>query len=815
MLRKFSLSMLIPVCMLGFYIALVAVEYWYESDLVENQLAQRQVNLIKLQLSRMQSVVQSAQAIQDIERIEQEVSLAAADKNLMVYILLDANSRIRFANHSVWQESNAVQVIDGYDVHQHFTVVQSQQPQITLNRERLTIQAYYPLGRNYPGGVELIYLESDLAPVYAEASNELLQRFLRIWGLGGLFLLFVCLILYILVIRPFKVLTSAATHIGTAEFSVGIPCGTAEALSLQTSLVQVHNRLERAIKKLSDSELRWLFAIEGSRNGIWDWELHSGAVFLSDRWKEMIGYRPDELDGVFQTWESRLHPDDRQAVLDALQDYICGKRDEFESVHRLLHRDGHYIWVLDRGMLVDWDHQGRPTRMLGIHVDVSESEKNHAVIADIVRQSAAQDGILPEAFRAQLVQLFCASSEAKHWSGLFSLELDNLGLDNLPMAERKHLYAQLSARLSSYFTDKVIFAHIELGHFSVFANGLAQDAEMAGRRALALVSELKQVLARPCHSGEHHFSFNANIGIYLFDNSAPPTPERVIQNARLALQQAKSVEAEGFAFYHPDLETASTTQNLLSQTLKAAIDDGELSLMFQPVVDASGKITSAEVLSRWYLPNGDVVPATEFIRLAERDGLIATLDLKVAERVCCLIKQSEQQGWNVPRLTLNVSSLSFCQVDFVEQLIGLVRRYELLDQQIGIELNESALLAPKNFVLPRLLELKNAGVTITWDDFGAEKTALGCLTLYPIDEIKLAISCAESLAAHPSWPQALIQAVQPYKIRVVAKGVESPLQQQIFATLGCAYYQGYSISRALFLADFKQLVCPRPLLRSV
>ncbi|BFL86376.1 hypothetical protein LFREDSHE_48260 [Shewanella baltica] len=422
MLRKLSLAVLLPLCMLTLYLVLVIGEYLFESDQVRAELAQRQSTLIKQQLFRMQNVVQSAQALQDVERIEQEVSLAALDMGTMVYILVDADSRIRFANHTVWRDSNAMQVIDGYDATRHRAVVQAFLPQILINLERLTIQAYYPVLPQYGGAVDLIYLEADLAPLVAEASAKLQQRFMRVWGLGGLLLIGFTFILYFLLIRPFQILSEAAKQVGTSSFSTSIPWSSSEVLSLQASLQQVHERLSRAVKQLNDSELRWLFAVEGSRNGIWDWDISTGEVFLSDRWKEMIGYAPDELAGVFQTWETRLHPDDRDIVLDALQEYVSGKSKEFESVHRLRHREGHYVWVLDRGMLVDWDPQGRPTRMIGIHMDVSESAKNHAAINELVDQSVTGRKILPDVFMARLSQFLTQGNSSGQWGHCYSLK---------------------------------------------------------------------------------------------------------------------------------------------------------------------------------------------------------------------------------------------------------------------------------------------------------------------------------------------------------------------------------------------------------
>ncbi|QDZ92861.1 EAL domain-containing protein [Shewanella decolorationis] len=816
MLRKLSLAVLIPACMLALYLVLVTAEYFYESELVRNELADRQVSQIKQQLLRMQAVVQSAQALQDIERIEQEVSLATLDMNVMVYILLDANSRIRFANHTVWRDSNAIEVIDGYDVVMHHAVVQSGQASILVNPERLSIQAYYPVEAQYPGATELVYLESDLAPLVARASTELQQRFMRVWGLGALLLIGFTFVLYYLLIRPFKMLSQSAKHVGTPEFTTQVPWSASEVLSLQTSLQQVHERLARAVKQLNDSEQRWLFAVEGSRNGIWDWDIRTCEVFLSDRWKEMIGYQPDELEGAFQTWESRLHPDDRQSVLDCLQEYVSGKTKEFESVHRLLHRDGHYVWVFDRGMLVDWDHLGRPTRMIGIHVDVSESERNHAAIAELVKQSETGDRMLPEAFMQQLSQYISQRPSAGHWGALLLLNVETHTVsDTLTPHELDRLLSQLNARLSSYFAENILVSHIELGRFAILTKELAADATMAGRRALALATELRHMTTRPFHQGEQSVSFNADVGICLLDSVETLAPEIALRRAELALQHAHSLEQAGCAFYHPDLEHIQDPELSLCQQLKRAITDNQLSLMFQPVVDMQGKIVAAEVLSRWHLANGDIIPVAKFIGLAERHGLIASLDLNVATRVCQLIKQFKQQGISLPRLTLNISALSFCQADFVEQLVALTRRYELDDNQLGIELTESALLTSASFIQPRISLLTEAGIAITLDNFGAGQGALSCLRHYPLNEVKLDLHCATNFTTDTSWSQALIQSVHPFNLPIVAKGVESPQQQQLFSRLGCTHFQGYNIARALSVNDFKQLVCPRPLLRSV
>ncbi|MCU8022627.1 MULTISPECIES: GGDEF domain-containing phosphodiesterase [unclassified Shewanella] len=816
MLRKLSLAVLLPLCMLTLYLVLVIGEYLFESDQVRAELAQRQSALIKQQLFRMQNVVQSAQALQDVERIEQEVSLAALDMGTMVYILVDAESRIRFANHTVWRDSNATQVIDGYDVDLHRSVVQAFFPQILVNLDRLTIQAYYPVLPQYGGAVDLIYLEADLAPLVAEASAKLQQRFMRVWGLGGLLLIGFTFILYFLLIRPFQMLSEAAKQVGTSSFSTSIPWSSSEVLSLQASLQQAHERLSRAVKQLNDSELRWLFAVEGSRNGIWDWDISTGEVFLSDRWKEMIGYAPDELAGVFQTWETRLHPDDKQIVLDALQEYVSGKSKEFESVHRLRHRDGHYVWVLDRGMLVDWDPQGRPTRMIGIHMDVSESAKNHAAITELVDQSVVGRKMLPDVFMVRLSQFLTQGNSSGQWGALLLVEVDRLGLvATLHSHELERLLTQIAARLSSYFTENITVGRLESGNFVLLAKDLAADASAAARRALALASELRQVIARPFHYGHHHFELSACVGICLLDSIETLEPALVMRRAELATLSAKQAGQAGCAFYHAEMDFRQSRDELLQQELQTALQQDSLTLMFQPVINATSELVSAEVLTRWYRADGEFIPPAEFVALAEQGGIIAELDLWVAKRVCLFIQKSRAQGRSLPPLTLNISAFSFGQADFVDTFVGLVKEHGIGANQLGIELNEAAFLMQPQFVDERVSKLVEVGVGIILDHFGSGLSALSCLANQPLVAVKLDMSCIDSLTTMPTKVNVLITSARQFNLSVVAKGVESSQQYQAFVELGCDGYQGYLFSRALNQADFIQLVCPRPLLRSV
>ncbi|NGZ84752.1 PAS domain-containing sensor histidine kinase [Duganella aceris] len=142
--------------------------------------------------------------------------------------------------------------------------------------------------------------------------------------------------------------------------------------------------------QLKESEYRWKFAIDGAGDGLWDWNIQDHTLFLSARWKRMLGYDADEIgEGVDAFW-ALVHPEDRAHTADALQAHLAGATPVFNVEHRLRHKDGRWIWMQDRGAVVARNDDGATARMIGIHTDISERRK----AAQLLRQLHAQLGEL-------------------------------------------------------------------------------------------------------------------------------------------------------------------------------------------------------------------------------------------------------------------------------------------------------------------------------------------------------------------------------------------------------------------------------------
>jgi len=126
---------------------------------------------------------------------------------------------------------------------------------------------------------------------------------------------------------------------------------------------------------------RYELTFAGVGDGVWDWDLVNDRVYLSKRWKDMLGYEEDEIENSFEEWRKRVHPDDLQQVMTDVTENMAGKTDRLENLHRLRHKDGHWVWILDRGQTI-FDDEGKGIRMLGTHTDVTEKKALEDKVAE-------------------------------------------------------------------------------------------------------------------------------------------------------------------------------------------------------------------------------------------------------------------------------------------------------------------------------------------------------------------------------------------------------------------------------------------------
>ena len=137
---------------------------------------------------------------------------------------------------------------------------------------------------------------------------------------------------------------------------------------------------KQADAALRDSEKRWKFALEGAGDAVWDWDVENGTEYVSSRWPQMLGYAEDEIGNSYESWEDRIHPEDRPTVLSRLKACVTGSTATFLSEHRVRCKDQSWKWILARGMVVERSPEGKALRMIGTRCDVNERKRAEAAL---------------------------------------------------------------------------------------------------------------------------------------------------------------------------------------------------------------------------------------------------------------------------------------------------------------------------------------------------------------------------------------------------------------------------------------------------
>jgi diguanylate cyclase (GGDEF)-like protein/PAS domain S-box-containing protein len=139
----------------------------------------------------------------------------------------------------------------------------------------------------------------------------------------------------------------------------------------------------RAQAALVESEARWQFALDGSGEGVWDWDVRTKRVFYSHRWKDMLGYEEHEIGTRLEEWDSRVHPDDKAQCYNDLQSHFSGQTPVYQNEYRIRGKDNRYRWILDRGKVIEWSEEGQPLRIIGTHTDITERKQAEKQLQDL------------------------------------------------------------------------------------------------------------------------------------------------------------------------------------------------------------------------------------------------------------------------------------------------------------------------------------------------------------------------------------------------------------------------------------------------
>jgi len=387
-----------------------------------------------------------------------------------------------------------------------------------------------------------------------------------------------------------------------------------------------------------------------------------------------------------------------------------------------------------------------------------------------------------------------AAAEHRGFALLF-VDLDNFKSinDTLGHTFGDRVLQGIGARLRQAAGPHAFIARLGGDEFTVLLED-AHTAEAVCARANALIEALQQ----PLSVDGRVLSTSASIGASLYPDHARD-PEALLRAADAALFRAKDLGRNRFVLYTPELYDVAAHQFRLEQSLRRAVEAGDLLLMYQPQVSLHTlNSTAVEALLRWRKPDGRIATASEFIHIAEKSGLMRDLTAWVLRSATSAVTAWRAGGWHHAVVAINVSAPQFFETNFVDHVAQALHVTGLPASALELELTETVMQTGPSTV-EALRRLRDMGVAIALDDFGIGYSSLTSLEQLPISRVKLDRTLVEGVDSSPrsaAITRSIIALCHGLGLQVVAEGVERPGQLEFLARCGPVSVQGFLLGGA-------------------
>lgn len=571
-----------------------------------------------------------------------------------------------------------------------------------------------------------------------------------------------------------------------------VKSGEEEALMIIRDVTE-RKETEESLRR---SEERYALSSLAANDGLWDWDLKTGEIQFSPRWKSLLGYGEEEIGNSMKEWLDRVHPADVEKVKLEINAHLDGLTSHFENEHRMLHKDGTYRWMLTRGAAMR-NEEGKPYRMAGSQSDISVRKR-------------AEEQMLRDAFYDALTGLpnrTLLTDRLKHvlkrsrrpgddhGFALLFIDLDRFKIvnDSLGHLMGDALLKETARRLEKCIRPGDTVARLGGDEFVLLSENIGNVDY-----AKTVADRIQKALSEPFIAGGVEIYTTASIGIAL-GSGEYQTPEDVLRDADITMYRAKALGKARYEVFDQSMRQQALSLLHMENDLRRAVENGEFQVYYQPIMGlASGAITSVEALARWHHPHRGLISPADFIPVAEETGLIVPIGEWVLRTACTQMKQWQSQGQGFFRVAVNVSAVQLRQQGFAEMAAAILHETGLNPDCLDLEITESVLMDRNRATVETLGKLKSLGIHLCLDDFGTGYSSLSYLQEFPVNVLKIDRSFVSKLAADPEKGkivETILLLGKNLGMEVIAEGVETAEQLDRLKSIRCDHGQGYLFSR--------------------
>jgi diguanylate cyclase (GGDEF)-like protein/PAS domain S-box-containing protein len=519
-------------------------------------------------------------------------------------------------------------------------------------------------------------------------------------------------------------------------------------------------------------------------------------LYISPAALRLVGL--DERDAQGMDWWEFVHPDDQPALQGFLSDLEQGASGEVE--YRV--RDARGSWLDVETLATNLIGDGA---VEGIVLNTRDVSDRKALERRLLHQ-ASHDTLtgLPNRMllRDRVDQALARRRRSRAPLAVIFLDLDDFKNvnDTLGHAEGDAVLQEVARRLDGCIRGCDTATRLGGDEFAVLVDDLADESQ-----AITVAERILDALAEPLDVAGRTIEPTGSLGI-AFAVDGRDTADALLRDADAAMYLAKDSGKGAYAIYEPAMHAAAVARLELKVDLARAVAEGDITLVYQPVVDLrSGEIRAYESLARWTHPERGPVSPAEFIPLAEETGHIVPLGRDLLFEACrqAAVFQEACVVGTPLRVSVNVSARQLASdrlIDDVREAVGAagIRPCDLI-----LELTESAIMSDVELAVARMAELRRFGAGLAVDDFGTGYSSLNSLRSFPIDRLKIDKSFVGGLddARTRALTEMIVELGRLLDLQVVAEGIETEAQMHAVLELGCVLAQGYLLQRPAPAAD--------------
>ncbi|MCD5410889.1 MAG: GGDEF and EAL domain-containing protein [Clostridiales bacterium] len=546
------------------------------------------------------------------------------------------------------------------------------------------------------------------------------------------------------------------------------------------------NEIELYKKNIERLEL----IFEAAKEGMWDMDDDGNVRFFNSSFYKNFDVSLDK--STLNEWIHLVHPEDKHLFSENVVMQKIKRIEVFKSQYRVKNKNNEYVWIEAIGK-AQYDADGNMIFMVGAHVDITERKEHEKKILFMAYHdnltSLPNRNLLEKYINEGIKNcksgalLYINVKDFKYVNDVFGYDIGDKAL------------IRISKKLEKNSGNDGFVSRISGNEFVLLLDSIF-NRDKIEQKVKYVLEELEQKI----DIEGRIIKISTCIGIARFPNDGIVAKE-IIQNANFAMTIASKKITPSYEFFDLGLRNKLLRERTIDNSLKTALENNELFICYQPIICAkTGKVASMEALLRWNNVDLGVVSPFEFIPIAEKNNAINKIGDFVLEEAC---RQGNilNEKYNAKlRVAVNVSVIQLMQNGFVSKVISIIENTGVDKNNVILEITESCAIETNIDIIEKIVKLRDYGILIVVDDFGAGYSSINNLIQLPIAGLKIDKSIIEKSLANDNvfyMMQAVVAYAHNMKMTVVAEGVEDKLMLDRIRGLNVNYIQGFYYSKPI------------------